>query len=190
MRTIKRVTSLSFTAITTFWGLVKKASKYLPTRFAHWLLTWFESYCLRKYYTSIKELPIVRFAEIYDTESYEPLLKHGKIDRFAQIAYEKLESDLVDIFGVSQEFKTIINKRIVIELMYLKQVETGDTSNQLLIDVEESELAALRKSQGKSDIYMAIASLASKGFVIDPEKLTVFQFYKYTKYLTQGYGNK
>jgi hypothetical protein len=123
---------------------------------------------------------------MFDEESFLPLLKYGKLDKYAELAYERISDELIDEFGVSNEFKAIIKQRIKIEQMYYQQVIRNDKSNQLLINVEEKELEDMKQGIGKTNIMKAVVNLEkTMGFKIDFQTFTTYQFYYYMKVLSE-----
>jgi hypothetical protein len=137
-------------------------------------------------------MPIIGWSEIYETENFAPLLKnrtYGKVGRYAPLAFTKIQDELIDNFGISNDYKNILRKRIKIELLYLHQFKTKDKSNQLLIEIEEAEIEAIKKTFKKSDIHMSIIAIEkAMGIKIAHNELTIYDFYKYTKYLMQQNG--
>lgn len=122
--------------------------------------------------------------QCYEENDLSGLLKHGKLDMYAAQAYEILQDQLVDTFGISTDFLKILKLSIRIEEMYAKQIKTGDKSNQLLINIAEFELEKLKNVPVKSDLYDSLVYIESAlGFKLNPKEITVFDFYKYSKFV-------
>jgi acyl carrier protein len=95
---------------------------------------------------------------------------------------KKLQDEIIDTFGVNQDFIKIKNKKKQIELLYCEQIRTGDLSTGWKIEMLELDIEDLQNRQIKSDLYESIIAIEKHlGFKINPKELTVFQFYKYSK---------
>ena len=67
-------------------------------------------------------------------------------------------------------------------MLYADQIETGDRSTGWKIEMLELDNAELSNKQTKTDLFESIIAIEKNmGFKIDPKKLTVFEFYKYSK---------
>lgn len=141
---------------------------------------------MRKYYTSIKEMPIGRWSDFLDTGELKHFLKKGRLDRFAIVAYQNLNDQLIDSFGISDNYMNILKETANIEAMYARQIRTGDRSNRLLIDVAEIELERMKAAQPKGDFMDSVVYIEKEmGFPLDPEKTTVYAYYNYSRYLAR-----
>lgn len=124
--------------------------------------------------------------QVYETNDLSHLLKRGKVDRFAYKAYDLIQDQLIDAFGVSEDYKRIISDTIRIEEMYARQIKTGDTSNQLLIEVAEAELEAAKNKPKHGDFFEAIVYIEkSMQIRVNSKELNVFEFYKYCQVLSK-----
>ncbi len=106
---------------------------------------------------------------------------------------DKLQDEYIDTFGAPSEFMKVRRLKIKLELMYCKQVQTGDESNQFFIEMLEHEIAELEKrnTSKKSDVYDSIFYIQKwQGVHIPPDTLTVFMFYKYTKAIIKSVPKK
>lgn len=147
-----------------------------------WMKKWYESKKMSKYYTGIKEMPMYNWIEVFETKSLTPLLKKGKLCKLAEKAYEKIQDELIDNFGVNNDFLRMLKLKAQIELMYSAQIETKDKSNQLFIEIKEIELKELEAAQTKGDIYESIIAIEEHlGFRLDVKKISIFEYYKYSK---------
>jgi hypothetical protein len=115
------------------------------------------------------------------------LLKRGtKIDFAGQIAYQKLQDDMIDTFGISEDYTQILNAKIRIERMYAKMFASGDKSQQLLITIEEIELGKLEKAPTKTDLQETLYQIEKIQGVRYPSKeITVYDFYKLAKLVSK-----
>lgn len=146
---------------------------------------WYKNKMLAKYHVSCKTITALDWERIHEKKTFEPLLKRGKLDSYALQAYELVSDSIIDEFGTSDNFKLYLAKKSKIELMYLKQQETGDFSSSLLIEVQEAELEKLKKVEGKSDVWRSILSIEKNMGVKINGSITLFEFYQYSKFLSQ-----
>jgi len=115
------------------------------------------------------------------------LLKRDTRTDFAgQIAYQKLQDDMIDTFGISEDYKQILNAKIRIERMYAKMFASGDKSQKLLITIEEIELEKLEKAPTKTDLQETLYQIEKIQGVRYPSKeITVYDFYKLYKLVSK-----
>jgi len=124
--------------------------------------------------------------QCYEQNDLSYLLKRGKLNRYAGLAYDRLQDQIIDEFGVNEKYIEILKARIRIEEMYAKQFKTGDTSNQLLIDLAEEELTALEAKQEKGDLFESLAAMEKNmGFRLQLKEVTVYEFYKYSNFISK-----
>lgn len=116
------------------------------------------------------------------------LIKGTKIDFAGQIAYQKIQDEMIDTFGVSNEYLQILQAKIRIEKMYAKMLQSGDKSSRLLIEVEEMELAKLEsKTTTKTDLQESLFQIEKiQGVRYNPKEITVFDFFKLAKLVSKN----
>jgi hypothetical protein len=144
---------------------------------------------LAKYYTDIKEMPIMNWFSLYEQNNLSYLLKdkRDKLDHVANTAIEMIQEQVIDNFGISKNYHRVLNNKIRIEMMYLRQVTTKDKSNQLQINILEAENEKLQGNFSTEGMFASIVGIEKQmGFKLDPFKTTIFEFYNYAKYLTDG----
>ena len=113
------------------------------------------------------------------------LLKHGKVDFAGQFAYEKIQDEMIDTFGISQEYLSVMQAKIRIEKMYAKYLE-GDKAIKLLITIEEIDLEKLEKAPTKVDLQETLFQIEQiQGVRYNPKEITVFEFYKLAKLVSK-----
>lgn len=133
---------------------------------------------MKKYHNSIKTLPIVKWAEIYKTETLKPILKYGKLDRFALVAYRNLQDEMVDYFGLSHDVMKVLKNKIKIQLLLCDIALDGDRTRLIFIEKLEQQNEELQKRQTNDDIYEAIFHIQKHlPYKIDLKTYTVFEFY-------------
>lgn len=107
--------------------------------------------------------------------------KLKSLDKYWQMIFKKYISE----FGFSEDFLRQIEKKKQITILTLRMIETDDLSLQTEIDLAHIELLQLiDQSTGQSDFYETKISMERNlGFVLDPKKITVREFYSYVKNL-------
>ena len=115
-------------------------------------------------------------------ETFHLLKDAGKGNRYGQRAFILIQEDMIDTFGISDDYQKQLELRIRIERMYLKMMETGDKTMSLLIKVEENELKLLENAPTKGDLHESLLQIEKlQGVRYDPKQLTVYEFYKLAK---------
>lgn len=115
------------------------------------------------------------------------LSRTGKICKRVQKVYKDLEAQLVDNFGISEDYLKIIQNKIQIELYYGIQIQTNDRSNQMFIDILEIDNRELSNRNGKSDLMQTLISIERHvGYKLNPKELSVYEFYNYIKFVTNN----
>ena len=151
----------------------------------------YKEYCLNKYHTSIKDLLLVSWIGLLTEKDLKYLLKDKKkkVDKYALDVYLSIQNQVVDEFGVGKEFLSELKNEVKIQLLYIKQVQTGDMTTQIHIDRLKDKVDQIRQSkkEGVVDVFESIIHLEkSLGFKLDPNTMTVFQFYKYADVLSKN----
>lgn len=115
------------------------------------------------------------------------LNKGTKIDFAGQIAYQKIQNDMIDTLGISDEYMNLLETKIKIEKMYAKLL-AGDRKQLLLIEIEEMELAKLEsKGTTKTDLQESLFQIEKiQGVRYNPKEITVYDFYKLAKLVAKN----
>jgi hypothetical protein len=142
----------------------------------------YEDWRLSKYYLSIKDVPMYNWITLYENEDFTQLSKTGKICKRVTKVYEKLQDEIIDNFGINEDFLKVLKNKIRIELLYADQIESGNKSNQWKIEMLEIDNEMLSNQKTKADLYDSIIAIEKYlGVSKDPKQLTVYQFYKYSQ---------
>jgi hypothetical protein len=145
----------------------------------------YENIYLSKYYSSIKELPMVNWIELHNTSDLSKLSRTGKICKRAISVYEKLRDEVIDTFGASPEYLKLHRAQIELELLQCELLHTGDRSLQFHIEMEERNVVLMLKPQEKQDIYQAFVWIKKQGINISEDQVSVFWFFKYMDFLVK-----
>lgn len=114
------------------------------------------------------------------------LNKGTRIDFAGQIAYQKIQDDMIDTLGISDEYMNVLETKIKIEKMYAKLLN-GDRKQLLLIEIEEMELGKLEsKGTTKTDLQESLFQIEKiQGVRYNPKEITVYDFYKLAKLVSK-----
>lgn len=122
---------------------------------------------------------------IYEENDLKHLSKNGKICKRVTGVYERLQDQLMDSFGVNEDYLKILRNKIKIELHYAEQIRTKNRSNQAFIDILEIQNEELQSKKSKGDIYESVIMIEQMmGFKFDVKKISVYDFYKYSQMLS------
>jgi hypothetical protein len=101
------------------------------------------------------------------------------------MAYQKLQDDLIDNFGISEDFARILETKIKIEKMYAKR----DKKLALLIEIEEDELARMEAkfANHKGDMLTGLRQIEDiRKVPTNPREITVYEFYNLAKLVSKN----
>lgn len=108
------------------------------------------------------------------------------ICRYGIMAYESIQDDLIDTFGISQDYKKILETKVRIERMYAKMYVNNDRSLKLLITQEERELELMERPKTTTDMYESLLQIEKLQGVRYPVKeITVYDYYKLAKLVSK-----
>jgi hypothetical protein len=144
----------------------------------------YEQRCLSKYYVSIREFPVRRWAQL-EHEGLNAITKKGKPGKYAPKAYEMLKDEIIDTFGVNDTYQKILRLRIKIALLRAEIATTGDRTRLLFIERAEQRIQELQENEPKSDIYEAIFHIQRYlSYKIDLNTYTVWEFFNDSKHIS------
>jgi hypothetical protein len=130
-------------------------------------------------------LPAVRWIAMHNEGDLTQLSKTGKICKRARIVFEKIRDEVIDEFGVSNQFLKIHKSNIAIELMKCELLHTGDRTLIFHIQMEEKFIQDTMKSMGKTNLYDAMVWVKRQQISFDENKVTTFWFLKYMDHLAK-----
>lgn len=142
---------------------------------------------LNKYYNSIREIPMYSWINIYEESNLKHISKTGKVCKRAESVYYKMIDELVDNFGVSEDYLRLQSNKVKIEFYYADQIQSGDYSNQVFIEILEIDNQELETQNTKSDLFDSVISIEKNmGFKMDYKTMTVYEFHKYGLFITNN----
>ena len=103
------------------------------------------------------------------------------LDKYWKIIFD----NYISVFGFSEDFIRQLEKKKQIAMLKLQMIISDDLSIQTDIDLAYIELLQLiDQTSGQSDFYETKTSMERNlGFILDPKKITVREFYSYIKNL-------
>ena len=122
-----------------------------------------------------------KFIEIKDDKSLINLCRYGKPDTRVYELYENIEDELINTFGVSDNYLKCLKLKINIELEYAKMFATSDKSHKLLAYALEKELDKLEIKPTKYSLHDSIVAMNKQGIQANINTITVFDFYNFSE---------
>ncbi len=135
------------------------------------------------YYKSIDEMPIFNWFKIQETNDLSYLLykKRGCTPKQAAILKEALQlmtNEYIDTFGISDQYKNILELKRDIRVKEILFATTGEKINKTFISVLQSKLKVALESTQKSDTGSVIVHVNKyMGYRADLKKISVKEFY-------------
>jgi hypothetical protein len=133
---------------------------------------------------TIKELPAINWIALHQDNDMTQLSRTGKICKRAEKVFENLRDQVIDEFGLSDDFLAIHRANVAIELMKCEMLQTGDRTLIFHIQMEEKFVSDLLKPIGNnSNLYDAMVWIKRQQISFDENKISTFWFMKYMDHL-------
>lgn len=136
-----------------------------------------------EYYKSLDEMPVYNWFKIQQTNDLKYMLVKTRKVSTKEIeelekGLKKLSSEYIDTFGISDEYKRILELSRDIEVLKIDFILTKDRSLLTMIELKKIELKVITENKTKSDIHK-IKMHADKymGFSINTKETSVKEFY-------------
>ena len=153
-------------------------------RWSLFFATWYEKKCLSRYYLTIKELPVSKWAEM-DKIGLKAITKHGNPDKFAPKAYQIIQDEIIDAFGINETYQKILKLKIKIAILKAEIALTDDRTRLIFIERAEQKIQELQEDQPQNDIYEAIFHIQRHlPYKINHSTYTVWEFLNDSKQLS------
>lgn len=149
-------------------------------------------------YKSIDTMPIsnwfkfhesgdLRYFSMHDIFEHDLKLKEAKE---LNAAHEKVMSEFIDTFGISETYKRILDLRSEITWLKFDMLRLGDNTIQNLIDVCEIELNELLNSSHKVKYSEVVSYVENEmGFIIQENEVSVKKYYSWLKLINDKAKN-
>lgn len=143
-----------------------------------------------RFYDSIENIPIGIFNKIMSTNDLLLLqLKGLKDEKKCYSCWCDIMNEYFLKFGVPKDYDLYIKKRMMAVKKYAQAIKTNNRTFVTLAKVLEKEaIDDFSMSVGEGEQFNITLARVSKfmGFVIDPNKTTVVDFYSYVKIMQDG----
>ena len=147
-----------------------------------------------KLYETIEEMPIYNWFKIVDKSDYSFMLVDPKKDLTQEeladcyTQFEKLYSEFIDEFGLSETFIEVLDLKRIIMLHKIDMAITGNMTKKVHIKIAELDLEKLMKQQNKTETNLTIVIEKHMGFQLDEKKVSVKKFYQYLQDINRSNG--
>jgi hypothetical protein len=121
---------------------------------------------------------------VSEEEDLKYLSKTGNICKRAIKVYNNLQDQIVDKYGINQDFMEILRNKMKIEMLYADVILNKDRSLLTKIEILEIKNEELEAKITKGDIYELVMAIEKNlGFKLDVRAISIDEFFKYTKIL-------
>lgn len=138
-----------------------------------------------KYYQSIDDCTAFVFNEVLSKGNIQALLISGKYnEKEAFQAWEKIISQFIDVFGIPENYKEYLRKKLSAIKMYERAFVKGQRGYEIHGQLIEAEAKKMMNLGGGQKFEVLVAQISKgMGFIIDPSKVSVRQFHSYVSLL-------
>lgn len=136
-----------------------------------------------KLYDTIKKLPLSVWIEIHDSNNLEGLIIEGKADN-AQLVFQwfVLSDEFIEAFGLPSDFMDLLETKREACIKLAQYCQTLDRFTEFEAKVLVEEITAEANKVTDFSIVDEKGYVEeSMGFWLDPEKITVYEYYKKKK---------
>ena len=134
------------------------------------------------YHTSIDTMPIYNYLQIVEHGNNSALIvKTGLFRRNFIKAFENIQRQIVDRFGISEPYMEQLELRQEIAALECEVAITGDRFNNLHIGIKKTRLKALQERKGITTDEIKIMIEKDLKFYISLHKITVAEWFSYVK---------
>ena len=149
-----------------------------------------------KIYKSIDTLNLYCYSKIIETEDLRYLIIQSDYFELPTITdkeyselfkvWEKINDEIIDYTGISEEYKSIMRMKKSIALLKVEKITTGDKSIDNIIELKELELKNMYPKQ-KQNIDESIILIENITKVpIDIMKCSVKKYFSYIKFISKN----
>jgi hypothetical protein len=127
-------------------------------------------------------MPIYNYLQVAEKGNKSALIsKWGLLKSNFVIAFEEIQRQIVNRFGISESYMEVLDLRKEIAILQLEMAITDDKFNKTWINIKETELKQLqqRKSSTTDEIKDYLEKY--KGFHLSLHTITVAEWFSYVK---------
>lgn len=135
-----------------------------------------------QYFNNIDTMPIYNYLQVAEKGNKSALIsKWGLLKSNFVIAFEEIQRQIVNRFGISESYMEVLDLRKEIAILQLEMAITDDKFNKTWINIKETELKQLqqRKSSTTDEIKDYLEKY--KGFHLSLHTITVAEWFSYVK---------
>lgn len=136
-----------------------------------------------EYYKSLDEMPVYNWFKIQQTNDLKYMLVKTRKVSTKEIeelekGLKKLSSEYIDTFGISDEYRQILELSRDIEVLKIDFILTQDRSLLTMIEIKKDQLKAISQNKNKSDVHkLKMHADKYMGFSINTKETSVKEFY-------------
>lgn len=142
-----------------------------------------------KFYNSIDIMPIHNYLKVVDGNMQFLIVKRG-IFGDVNKAFEEIQSQLVERFGISENYAEMLELRREICELKCEVAITGNRFQNTFIRIKEAELEQLDKIKGSTNEEIKIILEKWLGFKLNLHEITVSEWFSYLKQFSQSQQQK
>lgn len=143
-----------------------------------------------KYFNSIDTLPIYNYLKAIDDSNYSYLIKEKGFFGNVELAFENIQRQLVDRFGISENFAEILElKREICELE-CEVALTGERIHETFIDIKKHEIEQLLKIKGSTTEEIKVFLEKWLGFKLNLHEVSTSEWFTYLKQFSAAQQTK
>jgi hypothetical protein len=131
-----------------------------------------------KFYDSIDEMPIYNYQQVLDGNNAYMIKNKGIFGNVSN-AFENIQRQLVDRFGISEVFKERLDLMQEICILEAEIAITGERFKQLFVNIKKDELKRLDAQTGLSNNELKVIIETWLGFKINTKETSVAEWYGY-----------
>ena len=141
-----------------------------------------------QYYNNIDDLPAWNYIKICETSQPKYLIqKKGLVPNAKCFVenFEKIQSEIIDTFGVSDHYKQIIAIKQELCRLKIDKVVNNESYLETFIDIKNDELTALEQQKGTSVNEIKVYLEKFLGFKINLKEISTMEYFNYLKQLNK-----
>ena len=172
-----------------FWDLIKKTWKKV---WGSLEFLFYHKFGSKFLYNNLNELPQWNWIQATEKHDYRAL---ARIDLFSDSIYllhlDKLNSEFIDTFGISDNYKRYLNLLIELECLKIDYFIDEERSILTFIKLKEIEIEKLQSefktAESKIDVNVYVTKFMQT--YIDRKKVSVIEYYSMIKAMEKEYKN-
>jgi hypothetical protein len=147
-------------------------------------------------FNSLEDMPVWHWFQIQKTNDLKYMLvKTRKVSerevKPLELALKKLSNEYIDTFGISDEYRQILELNRDIKVLEIDFILTKDRSKLTMIELKKAELKAVVNGGSKMSVEKIKMQVDKyMHYDVDLKKVSVKQFYTYLEGIKEEYQQK